>query len=40
LKFLDEETSLSEDLQIMKTVPLAPFTKAAIETVVKKITRR
>lgn len=37
LKFLDEKTSLKEDLQIMKTVPLAPFTKAAIETVLKKL---
>lgn len=40
LKFLDEETSLSEDLQIMKTVPLVPFTKAAIETAVKRIIHR
>lgn len=36
LRFLDEKTSLSEDLQIMKTVPLFPFTKAAIETAFKK----
>jgi len=37
LKFLDEETSLSEDLQIMQTVPLFPFAKAAIETAFKKL---
>lgn len=36
LKFLDEETSFSEDLQIMKTVPLAPFSKAAIKIALKK----
>ncbi len=36
LKFLDEETSFAEDLQIMKTVPLAPFTTAAINTALKK----
>lgn len=36
LKFLDEETSVKEDFEIMKTVPLAPFTKAAIETALKK----
>ena len=36
LKFLDEETSVKEDFEIMKTVPLAPFTKAAIETAMKK----
>ncbi len=32
LKFLDEETNLAEDLQVMKTVPLKPFVRAAIET--------
>ena len=37
LKFLDEETSVKEDFKIMKTVPLAPFTKAAIETALKKL---
>ncbi|CAN5715270.1 lycopene cyclase family protein [soil metagenome] len=37
LKFLDEETSVKEDFEIMKTVPLAPFTKAAIETALKKL---
>lgn len=31
LKFLDEETSLAEDLRIMQSVPLAPFMKAAIQ---------
>ncbi|MGI9056203.1 MAG: lycopene cyclase family protein [Pyrinomonadaceae bacterium] len=36
LKFLDEETSVKEDFAIMKTVPLTPFTKAAIETALKK----
>ncbi|MEO6588546.1 MAG: lycopene cyclase family protein [Pyrinomonadaceae bacterium] len=40
LKFLDEETSVKEDFEIMKTVPLTPFTKAAIETALKKIARR
>ena len=40
LKFLDEETSVREDFEIMKTVPLAPFTKAAIETAMKKFIRR
>lgn len=39
LKFLDEETSFAEDLRIMKTVPLAPFTKAAIEESSKLIMR-
>ncbi len=37
LKFLDEATSVREDFEIMKTVPLAPFTKAAIETALKKL---
>ncbi|MGI8669941.1 MAG: lycopene cyclase family protein [Aridibacter sp.] len=37
LKFLDEETSVKEDLQIMKTVPLVPFTKAAIQEIFKKL---
>ncbi len=40
LKFLDEETSVREDLRIMKTVPLAPFAKAAIETAMKKFIHR
>jgi lycopene beta-cyclase len=30
-KFLDNETSLSEDLRIISTLPTAPFTKAAIQ---------
>ena len=38
LKFLDEQTSAKEDLQIMQTVPLAPFMKAAIKTALKKFT--
>ena len=37
LKFLDEDTSLAEDLQIMKTVPLKAFTKAAAQTAIKKL---
>ena len=36
LKFLDEDTSPAEDFAIMKTVPLAPFLRAAVETAVKK----
>ena len=36
LKFLDEETSVKEDLKIMKTVPLAAFTKAAMQEFSKK----
>jgi lycopene beta-cyclase len=40
LKFLDEETSVREDFEIMKTVPLAPFTKAAVETALKKFVHR
>ncbi len=37
LKFLDEETSLREDLQIMQSVPLTPFAKSAAKVAVKKI---
>jgi lycopene beta-cyclase len=37
LKFLDEDTSLREDLKIMRTVPLLKFSKAAVQTVFKKI---
>ncbi len=37
LKFLDEKTSVREDLRIMKTVPRAAFAKAAVETALKKI---
>lgn len=40
LKFLDEQTSLSEDLQIMKTVPLFPFTKAAFESAFRKFIKK
>ena len=36
LKFLDEDTSLREDLRIMRSVPIKPFIKAAIEVLVKK----
>jgi lycopene beta-cyclase len=36
LKFLDEDTSLVEDLRIMRSVPIVPFTKAAIEVLGKK----
>lgn len=39
LKFLDEETSFAEDFRIMQSVPLAPFTKAAIEEASKFIIR-
>ncbi|MGI8555970.1 MAG: lycopene cyclase family protein [Pyrinomonadaceae bacterium] len=37
LKFLDENTSVSEDLQIMRTVPLAPFAAAALKTAFGKL---
>jgi lycopene beta-cyclase len=36
LKFLDEDTSFAEDLQIMKTVPINAFVKAAAQTAAKK----
>jgi lycopene beta-cyclase len=36
LKFLDEDTSVSEDVRIMKTVPLYAFTKAAAQVWVGK----
>ena len=36
LKFLDEATSLSEDLAIMKSVPLAPFVKSAVAVAVRR----
>lgn len=36
LKFLDEDTSLAEDLRIMQSVPIIPFSKAAIEILLKK----
>ena len=37
LKFLDEDTNLIEDLQIMRSVSMIPFSKAAFEIAVKKI---
>ena len=37
LRFLDEETSFAEDVRIMQTVPLAPFSKAALQTAFKKL---
>ncbi len=37
LKFLDEDTSLAEDYRIMRSVPMLPFSKAAIEVLLKKI---
>ncbi len=37
LKFLNEDTSLTEDFSVMKTVPLKPFTIAAFHTIFKKI---
>lgn len=39
LRFLDEESDFAEDLRIMQSVPLAPFTKAAIEEASKFMTR-
>ena len=36
LKFLDEETSLAEDLAVMRTVPIIPFSKAALQTALRK----
>jgi len=35
-KFLDEDTSLKEDLQIMKTVPLVSFSKAALRIGIRR----
>ena len=37
LKFLDEDTSLFEDLAIMNTVPIIPFIKSAFVVIFKKI---
>lgn len=37
LKFLDEDTSVKEDLAIMRTVPLAPFAKAAAQIAAGKL---
>ena len=39
LKFLDEETSFAEDSRVMRSVPLAPFGKAAAAVLSKKIRR-
>lgn len=36
LKFLDEDTTLGEDIQIMQTVPLKPFTESALKIGIKK----
>ncbi|XWW46060.1 lycopene cyclase [Fibrella sp. USSR17] len=36
-RFLDEDTSLWEDLRIMSTVPLAPFTVGAFDVLRKRI---
>ena len=35
LNFLDERTTLFQDLKIMKTVPLLPFSKAALVTAIR-----
>jgi lycopene beta-cyclase len=37
LKFLDEDTSVREDFRIMRTVPLAPFAKSAIQVAAGKL---
>jgi len=37
LKFLDEDTTFAEDLAIMQTVPLAPFTKALAAVAFRKL---
>lgn len=37
LKFLDEDTSVREDLEIMRTVPLAPFAKSAAQVAARKL---
>ncbi len=37
LKFLDEDTNLLEDFQIMRSVQIIPFSKAAIETAFRKL---
>ena len=36
LKFLDEDTSLAEDLRIMQSVPRLPFGKAALRIAIRK----
>lgn len=37
LKFLDEDTTLTEDLRIMSTVPLGPFTRGAVDVIRKRL---
>ena len=37
LRFLDEDTSFAEDLKIMRSVPISPFTKAAVEVLTNKL---
>jgi lycopene beta-cyclase len=39
LKFLDEDTSFAEDSAIMKSVPRAPFAKAAMRIAARRILR-
>lgn len=36
LKFLDEDTTFAEDLRIMRSVPMLPFSKAALKILLKK----
>lgn len=36
-RFLDEDTTLTEDLRIMSTVPLLPFTVAALDVLRKRL---
>ncbi len=37
--FLDEQTQLSDELQLMSTVPWWPFTKAALSVIFRKVSR-
>ena len=37
LRFLDEDTSFTEDLRLMSTVPLLPFSRSAIKVLFKKL---
>jgi lycopene beta-cyclase len=39
LRFLNEETSFIEDLRIMSSVPLIPFTGSALHEIFKKVAR-
>ncbi len=34
LKFLDNETSLTEELNIIRSLPILPFSKAAIKKII------